>query len=67
MKKHDPVYTEEYMSYFPYAENTVSLKIFMVMIDIFYIWLAMECAQSGAIILCIALLLLSAAFCMPLL
>lgn len=59
VKDRKPVYTEEYASYFPYAESTVSLKIFTVMIDVFYFWLAMECLAAGATVLCVASLLLT--------
>ena len=52
MKKYEPIYKENYTSYFPDAEGSIVLKIFLVMLDMFYIWIATECAGTGAFVLC---------------
>ena len=62
MKKREPIYAENYISYFPSAESVIALEIITVMIDIFYFLLAIECASIGAIILFGVLLFLIVSF-----
>ena len=56
MKDRKAIYADDHTAYFPYAEGSTVLKIIIIMIDIFYLCIAAECAVGGAIILCAVLI-----------